>query len=255
MIQIERKDAKMTIVLGDEVVNGKYDMKNLFKCLDLYLKSKDAQNIAVRVGNRDEVFCEVYKYSGTPIDGCTLFDMASVTKIAVTTTLALMALDCDLIQLNDPIFKFFEVPDDKREITIKHLLTHTIGIGYKNICKLGVNYDNVQNYIVTIPSDIEIGSDVLYSCPGYILLGKVLEKVFGNRLDVLFAEKIGKPLGMRDSSFLPEKRKGFVNSNLGNEKVGIVNDYNCNFLGGVAGNAGLFSNMNDMCRYVEFLLN
>jgi CubicO group peptidase (beta-lactamase class C family) len=41
-----------------------------------------------------------------------------------------------------------------------------------------------------ITCDIPIGSDVLYSCPGFILLGKILEKIFGKPLDVLFDELV-----------------------------------------------------------------
>ena len=50
-------------------------------------------------------------------------------------------------------------------------------------------------------------------------------------------------------------RSDTVNSNLNVEKCGIVNDYNCQFLGGIAGNAGLFSNLSDVTKYVEFIQN
>ena len=50
-------------------------------------------------------------------------------------------------------------------------------------------------------------------------------------------------------------RENTVNSNLDKTKRGIVNDYNCQFLGGIAGNAGLFSNLSDVTKYVLFLQN
>ena len=55
------------------------------------------QNIAVRAGNRNEVFCDVYQYKKNPINNSTLFDMASVTKI-MATTLALIAIDKKLLK-------------------------------------------------------------------------------------------------------------------------------------------------------------
>ena len=230
-------------------------MNKLQECLDLYFKQGDVNNIAVRVGDREKVFHEVYRYDKKPIDSFTLFDMASVTKIMSTTTLALIAIDKNLFGVEDKVSRYFSVPDDKKNLAMKNLLTHTMGIGYKYLYADGVNYDNIQNHILTIPSDIEIGTNVLYSCPGYILLGKIIEKVFDAGLDELFIEKVAKPLGMENTSFLPSKDNSFVNANQKEKECGTVNDENCAFLGGVAGNAGLFSDMKDVCKYVKMLLN
>jgi CubicO group peptidase (beta-lactamase class C family) len=129
-----------------------------------------------------------------------------------------------------------------------------MGIGHKALNKEGNTYENIAEKILDIPSDIPIGTDVLYSCPGFILLGKILEKIFGKRLDECFLEFVAKPLGMNETSFLPQNCQNAVNSNLDEEKKGVVNDYNCQFLGGVAGNAGLFSNVFDVAKYVDFVL-
>ena len=93
-----------------------------------------------------------------------------------------------------------------------------------------------------------------YSCPGYILLGRIVEGLFGDRLDRLFYSLVSEPLGMASSRFLPDRALDLVNSNLSDEERGLVNDYNCRYLGGVAGNAGLFSNIADMTRYAKMLL-
>ncbi len=77
------------------------------------------------------------------------------------------------------------------------------------------------------------------------------------RPDLLFDEKIAKPLKLNRSSFNPLNKgySGFVNSNLDENGKGLVNDNNCRFLGGVAGNAGLFSCMKDVTVFVKMLLN
>lgn len=230
-------------------------MNNLNECLNKYFEQEIVQNIAVRVGNREKVLCDAYRYKNNPINSLTLFDMASVTKIMATTTLALMAIDSKLFNIDDFVSKFFSVPEDKKSMTIKNLLTHTMGIGYKYLYSETVNYDNVQDYVLSIPSDFEIGTEVSYSCPGYILLGKIIEKTFGERLDVLFRDKVAKPLGLTNTSFLPDKNNIFVNANRGDEWCGIVNDENSEFLGGVSGNAGLFSNIEDVSKYVQMLQN
>lgn len=230
-------------------------MKNLKACIDMYTRAGEVQNIAIRAGNRDKLFCDIYHHNKNKIDNTTLFDMASVTKIMVTATLILIAADRNLLNINDTISKFYDVPDDKINITVKHLLTHTMGIGHKALNVEGNSYDNIHKYILSLPSDVKIGKEVLYSCPGYILLAKVAETVFNDRLDNLFIKHIANPLGMTKSGFMPNKNNNFVNSNLSDAENGLVNDYNCRFLGGITGNAGLFSNMNDICKYINMLQN
>ncbi|MBO4733524.1 MAG: beta-lactamase family protein [Clostridia bacterium] len=230
-------------------------MTNLQKCLSQYIANDILENISIRVGIKGDVLYEKYWSKDTNINQNTLFDMASVTKIIATTTLALIALDRGMISLEDKVNKYMVGPADKDAMTIKHLLTHTMGIGYKLLTEDGVNYDNVASYILNIPSDIPIGQDVRYSCPGFILLGKLLEQVYGERLDVVFEEEVSKPLGMASTMFLPDKNHDFVNSNVEEEEKGLVNDYNCRHLGGVAGNAGVFSNITDMTIFAKFLLS
>ena len=206
-------------------------------------------HIAVRVGVGDEIIYDAYRGE---VDENTLFDMASVTKIIATTTLALVALDRGILSVDDPVSKFFPTT---KPMTVKHLLTHTMGIGHKALNKEGYTYGNIAEKVLEILSDFPIGTDVQYSCPGFILLGKILEKIFEKPLNECFEEMVAKPLGLESTSFLPKNRENAVNSNLNGDMRGIVNDYNCQFLGGVAGNAGIFSNLSDVTKYVHFLLN
>ncbi len=229
-------------------------MNSLENCINNILKNDLANNISVCVGKEENIIYEGYFSKSQAINELTKFDMASVTKIIATTTIALIAIDKELLNLNDKLSLFFNCPPDKSDITVQNLLTHTIGIGHKNLCNENFSYQNIEDLILNIPLDIPVGSNVLYSCPAYILLGRILEKVFGKGLDILFEELVAKPLKMNYTSYLQSGGK-FVNSNLKTEEAGIVNDYNCKFYGGVAGNAGIFSNMHDMKKYADFLLN
>ena len=230
-------------------------MKNTKSCIKQYVENGHLCNIAIRVGKEGRVLADIFEAADKIPCSETLFDMASITKVMVTSMLCLIAIDKKKIDLEDSVSKFFDTDEEKEKITIKDLLVHTIGIGHKSLIFEGCDYDNVQSYVLNIPSDVPIGSETLYSCPGYILLGKILEKVFGERLDNLFYELIAKPLDMKRSFFTPDKNNEFVNSNLLPEEIGIVNDYNCRFLGGISGNAGLFSCLEDVNKYVEMLLN
>lgn len=223
-------------------------MKTLEKEIDTFVECGLIENVAVRVGRGDEILYDTFRGD---VSETTLFDMASVTKIIATTSLALIALDRGLLSLDDCVCKFFST--DKK-ITVKNLLTHTIGIGYKELYKESCGYDAIAEKILEIPSDIPVGSEVRYSCPGFILLGKILEKVFGKRLDKAFDELVAKPLEMTSTSFLTSEKNDIVNANLTEEERGIVNDYNCRSLGGVAGNAGVFSNLSDMTKYARALI-
>ena len=137
---------------------------------------------------------------------------------------------------------------------IFHLLTHTMGIGHKSLNVAGNTQENIAASILEIPSDVPIGTEVRYSCPGFILLGKVLEKVYGESLNVLFERRVCQPLGLNDTGYLPRDKARAVNANGSEELRGVVNDYNCRHLGGVAGNAGVFSTMRDMEKYAKILL-
>ena len=224
--------------------------------LDELLKQGFTHNIAVRVGIKDDILLDVYRSNEQAIDGETLFDMASVTKILATTSLSLMAIDKGLLKTSDKVSRFFSVPDDFKELTIQHLLTHTMGIGHRALNSPQNNYDNIAEFILSLEHN-PVGTKVEYSCPAFILLGKILEKIYSKRLDLLFKEKVAEPLNMRRSTFLPNKsmRSNMVNSNLDPDLKGVVNDYNCQYLSGVAGNAGVFSCVEDMTKFAKMLIS
>ncbi|MBQ8356599.1 MAG: beta-lactamase family protein [Clostridia bacterium] len=230
-------------------------MQYLENCVKKLIEDKTVENIIVRVGRKDDVIFEIKNSAQSRVlTDQTLFDMASVTKIVVTTSLALIAIDKGMLSPSDFVGKFFSVPEDKKNLTVRHLLTHTMGIGHKSLLGSNGVYDDIQEYILDIPSDIPIGTNVRYSCPGFILLGRILETIFQKRLDAAFYAYVAMPLGMNSSVFLPERAKDIVNANLYEDEKGIVNDYNCRYLGGVCGNAGLFSNLADMTMYAKLLL-
>ena len=223
------------------------------KLLSELIGSGELSNFAICIGRGDEILTELYSDN---VNENTLFDMASVTKVMSVTMISLISLEKGLLNLNDKVSRFFDVPKHYEELSIENLLTHTMGIGHKNLINAGRSYEDIAEYILTL-YDESVGSDVFYSCPAFILLGKILEKIYNKRLDILFDELVAKPLNMRKSSFLPTE-KGYcdiVNSNRAKEERGLVNDYNCRYLGGIAGNAGIFSNISDMKLFVNAMLN
>ena len=182
-------------------------MKHLEACIDKLINERTVENIAVKIGKNDKVLYEMYRSkNNNNIDQNTLFDMASVTKIIATTSLALIALDRGILFLDDTVSKYFPCDEEKGNITVFNLLTHTSGIGNRPLNKPENTYENIAEYILQIPCDIPVGSDVIYSCLAFTLLGKILEKAFEKPLDILFDELVCKPLCLNSTCFCPQNK-------------------------------------------------
>ncbi len=194
-----------------------------------------------------------------PVSEDTLFDMASVTKILSTTMLALRFIEEGLICLSDSTSDYFNTPDDKKDITILNLLTHTSGIKpLVSIVDKAPSPDDVVETILDLDLAYPIGTNVGYSCLGFIVLGKLLELVGNDTLDRLSQKDVFTPLEMVNTSFRP-KGDNIASTDYdiqtGRCSKGIVNDHNSRFLGGIAGNAGVFSNLDDMSKFAQMLSN
>ena len=81
--------------------------KNL---ISKYFDDELLSNIVVKVGKGEEVYFEIFRSRDKQLKATTMFDMASVTKIMVTTTLALMAIDDKLFSFDSYVSDFFDTP-------------------------------------------------------------------------------------------------------------------------------------------------
>lgn len=202
----------------------------------------------------------------------TLFDLASLTKpIATASSILLLK---DLIRLNYDVAEY--LPEfGRRGIKIIHLLTHTSGLPAWKPIYLEVNSrDDIVKYLGNLPLEYETGTKVVYSCLGYILLGELIKSVTGSSLDEITKKHIFRPLEMNDTFFNPPEERRYdcaateesssTEKRMTNYKgynwregvvIGEVHDENSHFLGGVAGNAGLFSTASNLARFCQMILN
>ena len=189
-------------------------------------------------------------------DEKTLFDMASLTKIMSTTMVALKMIEEGKLCLFDRLDYFFEVPKDKEEITIQQLMTHTAGFEpFFDIEKEAKTPHKALETIFNRPLYSSIGKEVYYSCVGYIVLGKILEKVGGAPLDYLAKEYVFSPLGLKNTTYKPQGENiapTEYDDIYGGHLKGVTHDENARFLG-VSGNAGLFSNIEDVVTFTKML--
>lgn len=190
----------------------------------------------------------------------TMYDMASCTKVVCTTTLVLRLIEEGYFSLKTKVKDI--LPDFAfDEITILHLLTHTSGMipDDKNYRKC-TNKDEMYEFINSIPLAYKTGSDLQYSDFGFIVLGKIIEHYKGN-LEEYANEVIFKPLEMTHTMFNP-KEKGYadlcvteeIQADRGGAIIGEAHDGKAFRMGGVSGNAGLFSTVEDISRFVQMLL-
>jgi len=208
---------------------------------------------------------------GSPGVTCgTVFDLASVTKVVVSTAMAMLLyqrgrLDLDA-RLGDllPDFLTGRKADDRaREIRIRHLLAHNSGLpAYVEFFRTAGTPAELLSECTQLELVAEPGVRGEYSDPGFILLGKALEAVMGEGLDAFSQREIFKPLGMEATCFSPapeirdtipptEEDETFRHQRI----QGEVQDENAWVLGGVAGHAGLFSNVPDVLRFASEVLD
>ena len=187
----------------------------------------------------------------------TMFDIASISKL-VTTFIVLKLVEDGKLSLKDKITKFFNVPKDKEDITIEHLMTHTGGLAaHIMISDFTDDPKKVAEVILNSDLSYKLGEQVEYSCLGFILLGKIAEMAGGQDFDILANQIVFNPLSMNQSVYNPSPEFEYAVTEYDNEKgkwlEGVVHDENARFMGGVSGNAGVFSNLNDMQKFAQML--
>lgn len=231
--------------------------------LDLLLERAMAENLiaggVVVVGNHEGILAtasrgQVSGASGAPaITDRTLFDVASLTKVIATTPAVIKLLDEGRISLTDTLSKYYPelAGTDKANISILHLMTHTSGLS-----DVMVGQDrSVEGLVRKIAAQRSrgAGTGFEYADINFILLGELVHRVSGERLDQFCREQIYQPLGARDTSFLPARGNADIAPTSGTQG-GVVQDENARRLGGVAGHAGLFSTAYDLARYARLIL-
>ncbi|MEK7723282.1 MAG: serine hydrolase domain-containing protein [Acidobacteriota bacterium] len=214
----------------------------------------------------------------------TIYDLASLTKVLVTGLLCAKLIENGEINLSDKISKYFSEfdTDEKREITIQNLLTHTSGFHKWTPFYLLYNHDTtILEIIARQKQDSSIEENVIYSDLNFITLGLLIEKIYGwKSISKIANKEIIEDLNLSKTFFNPPKnlRKEIAASEFGNEFEkqvcvdagynisdfdwrdyqiwGEVHDGNCWFLSCAAGHAGLFSTAEETFKIAQqFLAN
>lgn len=193
----------------------------------------------------------------------TIYDLASLSKVVSTTTIALWLAQTRQWRISDPVSTW--LPDFPRsDLTLYQLLTHTSGlIPHRPFFHLGRDPRTIRRAVYAEATTGGPTGDVIYSDLNFMVLGWAIERCTGQPLARLFHEVVAEPLGMSETRYRPSHRQqGRIaaterngDQRLTKELVwGEVHDGNAWALGGVAGHAGLFSTSDDLTRFVQSLL-
>ena len=199
----------------------------------------------------------------------TIFDLASLTKVVATATSVMILVERGKIRLGDPVSRY--IPEfgemGKKNITVEQLLMHRSGLIPDNAIEdYHQGAEKAWENIWKLAPIAEVGSKFIYSDVNFEVLGELVKRISGKPLNEFAAENIYRPLGMKDTGFIPAKNlqtriaptEKFYEAerNASNEiKRGVVHDPRAYLLGGVAGHAGLFSTADDLARYCQMILN
>jgi CubicO group peptidase (beta-lactamase class C family) len=212
----------------------------------------------VAVLYRDELLAlrgfgrQTYDPTAPAVTAETIFDLASVSKVVATTTMAAVLSERGKLDLDG------RVPG-REDLTIRGLLTHTSGLpAYIKLFEKTRDRDELLKLAYATPLEVAAGSRTEYSDIGFILLGDVLEKAAGERIDQFCAREIFQPLELRDTLFTPPSELSFKIAPTRDDRYfrnkliqGEVNDENAWVMKGVAGHAGVFSTAYDVAMFAE----
>lgn len=262
--------------------------------LDAYLNEAIAEGVVpgavVCVGHRGQlVWHQAYGAAATtparrPMRLDTIFDLASLTKVIATTSLMLCAHHEGVCRLDDRLAHFHwgvSLPSELGGVTLRQLTTHSGGFKawhplYETLLPASpdghsaaaeVRRVQATTCILALPLAYAPGTQVRYSDLGFMLLGCLLERQYGQPLSTLFLDKVARPLGLAPIAYrplggpspLPDRPDAYAATEVcgwrGCILEGEVHDENAWAMGGVAGHAGLFATAKAVWQFAQALLD
>jgi serine-type D-Ala-D-Ala carboxypeptidase len=196
----------------------------------------------------------------------TLFDLASLTKVIATTSMAMVLYERGLLDLDVALISIvgeFSGEDPRRdEVTLRMLLAHSSGLpAYEKLFLRARTRDELLALALAMPLANDPGSHAEYSDIGFILLGVALERLADESLARFCQREIFGPLALTHTTFKPapelrSKIPATADDQTFRHRIiqGEVQDENASVLGGVAAHAGLFANGQDVATFANAML-
>ena len=208
-----------------------------------------------------------------PVRADTIYDLASLTKPIVTTTCVMILVQQKRLDLDAPLSRLLPEwsaaakndpnPAWRARVTPRMLLLHDSGLpAHRDFYRETQGHDAILALVLTEPLVHEPGKQIEYSDLGFILLGEIVQRLTGESLAEFAQKEIFSPLDMKNSLFNPPRslRASIppTENDLSYRKhliQGEVHDQNAWAMGGIAGDAGLFSTAGDIAVFAQMILN
>jgi len=193
----------------------------------------------------------------------TVFDCASLTKVVATTTAIMQLWEQGKLRMNDPVAKYLPEfgQNGKQDITVRQLLVHYSGLAPDlDLTKAWEGKETAYRMAFEAPPERAPGAAFVYSDINFVVLGALVERLSGDSLDEYAARHIFEPLGMKETRFVPpaswEQRIAPTEEDETHRLLrGVVHDPTARRMGGVAGDAGVFSTADDLALFAQALLD
>ncbi len=229
-----------------------------------------------------------YEADSPPVMREMLWDLASLTKPLATTSMAMLLWERGKLDLNAPVkallpefgqrvnppegsgYSSPHMPKegicgppvaDRATVTVRMLLAHSSGLpAHRKLYLENEGREAMLAAAMRVPLEAEPMTRAEYSDIGFMILGELLERVAGERIDEFCAREVFEPLKLNMRFILQDHAMSGVpptvrdTSYRGRVVQGEVNDENASAMGGVAGHAGLFGDVVSVARFAECML-
>ncbi len=197
----------------------------------------------------------------------TIFDLASLTKVIATTTMAMILYERGLLDIDVPVAgilpEFAKGDARRRDVTIRMLLAHSSGLpAYERLFERARAREELVAAAIATPLVAEPGTRAEYSDIGFIVLGEALQRLADEPLDSFCRREVFGPVGMRHAMFNPPadirpEVPPTENDHAFRHRVvqGEVHDENAWVMNGLSGHAGLFAPAFDVALFANAMLN
>jgi len=208
-----------------------------------------------------------YEPDSTPVSAESIFDLASVSKVVATTSMAMVLYERGLLDLDTPVIgvvpEFADEDARRREITCRMLLGHSSGLpAHEKLYLHAHSREELIRAAMRVPLKADPGTQAEYSDIGFIVLGLALERLAGELLDVFCRREVFGPLGMSQTGFNPpgawkSRIPPTADDRIFRKRIiqGEVYDENASVMGGVSPQAGVFSTASDTALFAEAMLS
>ena len=172
--------------------------------------------LRLRDGGEDELveaaFGTLNAEADVPVTTRSLFQIGSISKVW-TATVVMQLVDEGLLDLDVPVAEYLPElrlsdPDVTKQVTMRHLLTHTSGIDGDVFTDTGRGDDCLEKYVgllAEVKQNHPLGATWSYCNSGFSLAGRVIEKLTGKTWDAAMRDKLFTPLGLAHTATLPEE--------------------------------------------------